>query len=388
MQEYSYFMIKELGKFFIENSFEATHILVVQHDSWIVNPNSWTDEFLNYDYIGAPFACHPNLPQGNGGFSLRSIELCKFLSTNENIVKTEGEDSNICFDYRDLLISNGFKFASKELASLFSVEGRPINNQFGHHCSDKIIKGVDRNGTRVVYINQNKVFPENGYAYTLPTNDEIINYEKYGITTEGENINNMYSDLSKQENKFIEKHNTFEKLYDYFCKIKSDMHEHLPTLKKFIEDEKVESVIELGFRTMYSAVGILAGKPKTMTSYDMMDHWQGVHYPKILEKLIPSETQWNFVQANDLFIELPEVDFIFIDTLHTYAQLSKELNLHSKKAKRFIGFHDTVSFRHRGEDGSPKGLIDAIRDFMKENNEWEIYLDHRNCNGLMIIKRK
>ena len=34
---------------------ESDFALVVQDDGHIVNPNNWSDEFLAYDYIGAPW---------------------------------------------------------------------------------------------------------------------------------------------------------------------------------------------------------------------------------------------------------------------------------------------------------------------------------------------
>jgi hypothetical protein len=390
MKEYSRFMMKDLGRFFLENDyrrFDATHVLIVQHDSWIVNVNSWTDEFLEYDYIGAPFACHPELKQGNGGFSLRSIDLLETLATDPKIEKVDGEDINICVDYRDYLESKGFKFAPEELAAKFSVEGRPITNQFGHHTSDNIKKGIDKLN-RIVYINKNKIFPEKGFAYTLPENGDFIDYANYGIKLDkGERM--KYPEIGVQENEFLEKYDTIDKAYEHFCKTKTDINEHLPLLKSIVEQKDVETVIELGLRTAHSCVGMLAGRPKTMTSYDISDHWRGIYYHKMVEKIIPPETEWKFIQANDLYIEIPECDFLFIDTLHTKNQLSKELALHSSKAKKYIGFHDTVSFGHRGEDGSAGGLMDAIGEFLKrELDIWEIIEDRKNNNGLMILKRK
>ena len=48
ISEYNNFMLK-IGEY-IESDFA----LVVQDDGHIVNPNNWSDEFLAYDYIGAP----------------------------------------------------------------------------------------------------------------------------------------------------------------------------------------------------------------------------------------------------------------------------------------------------------------------------------------------
>ena len=46
---YSNFILKDLLPYI-----NTTHLIIVQSDAMIVNADSWSDEFLNYDYIGAP----------------------------------------------------------------------------------------------------------------------------------------------------------------------------------------------------------------------------------------------------------------------------------------------------------------------------------------------
>ena len=58
ISEYNNFMLK-IGEY-IESDFA----LVVQDDGHIVNPNNWSDEFLAYDYIGAPW---PSSESGTRG---------------------------------------------------------------------------------------------------------------------------------------------------------------------------------------------------------------------------------------------------------------------------------------------------------------------------------
>ena len=67
--------IKAYSKFIVEESsnyFKTEHALIIQHDGFVLNAGAWTDDFLKYDYIGAPW---PNRRVGNGGFSLRSKKL-------------------------------------------------------------------------------------------------------------------------------------------------------------------------------------------------------------------------------------------------------------------------------------------------------------------------
>ena len=71
--EYSHFMVKSLGPYF-----SGSHVLIMQWDSFIVDPQAWDAAFLDYDYIGAPWP-HRSQPVGNGGFSLRSRRLIDAL---------------------------------------------------------------------------------------------------------------------------------------------------------------------------------------------------------------------------------------------------------------------------------------------------------------------
>jgi hypothetical protein len=118
LQWYNQFMVSGVVKFLTHD-----YVLVVQHDGMIVNPSAWSDEFFNYDYIGAPWPV--NRPQpcrvGNGGFSLRSRRLQQELAKMPFPCK-ENEDAFICDRYRRWLEDRGMRFAPPELAAQFSVE--------------------------------------------------------------------------------------------------------------------------------------------------------------------------------------------------------------------------------------------------------------------------
>jgi hypothetical protein len=136
IREYSDFMINGLTDYFT-----TSHVLVIQWDGYITNAAAWNDEFLNYDYLGAPW--HPSLvpmtiPRnhtvGNGGFSLRSKKLCDVLKNNENIVDHYAEDVLICQVNRPYLETQGIKFPSAEVASKFAWETiPPTGATFGVH---------------------------------------------------------------------------------------------------------------------------------------------------------------------------------------------------------------------------------------------------------------
>jgi hypothetical protein len=50
IEAYSHFIVKELDAYV-----ETEYVLVIQYDGFILNPEAWTDEFLKYDYVGAPW---------------------------------------------------------------------------------------------------------------------------------------------------------------------------------------------------------------------------------------------------------------------------------------------------------------------------------------------
>ncbi len=148
LEEFNKTMIEDLHK-----HFETTHCLFVQADSFVVNYKLWKDEFLKYDYIGAPWSdelvINENLvlnvkknPVGNGGFSLRSRKL---LRTTAKIdydslkFPLKSEDVVICHYLYDKMIEEGIKFAPPKLAAQFSIEnvnnlyGQNLNSVFGFH---------------------------------------------------------------------------------------------------------------------------------------------------------------------------------------------------------------------------------------------------------------
>jgi len=112
----------------VPNLVWTSHYLTVQWDGWVVNPEMWSDDFLKYDYIGAPWYWWP--PQkrvGNGGFSLRSQRMTKYVADNMEALPYEyPEDQTLCHKYRPLLEAEGFVWAPEEVAQRFSFEhGRP-----------------------------------------------------------------------------------------------------------------------------------------------------------------------------------------------------------------------------------------------------------------------
>lgn len=111
----------------------GTHVLVIQWDSFIIHPELWMNDFLQYDYIGAIWPHHPDTPVGNGGFSLRSVKLLQTLESTR-ITKRHPEDFCICVDNKTTLENEfGIRFAPTEIAEQFAVERSEWHPAFGFH---------------------------------------------------------------------------------------------------------------------------------------------------------------------------------------------------------------------------------------------------------------
>lgn len=127
--EYSRFMLFELYKW-VQTDFA----LVVQHDGYVIRPEKWSNSFLGYDYIGAPWPPNTHFTNknnevrvGNGGFSLRSKKLLSSfpklgLQFTDNGTGFFHEDGQICNYHREVLENDGIKFAPVEVAAMFSKE--------------------------------------------------------------------------------------------------------------------------------------------------------------------------------------------------------------------------------------------------------------------------
>jgi hypothetical protein len=113
---------------------KTSHYLVIQWDGWVLDGSLWNNQWLDYDYIGAPWEWHKDgLNVGNGGFSLRSRALGRFVGETRSYVPKHPEDDTLCREYRRDLESKGFTWASEATAARFSFERAPATKTFGFH---------------------------------------------------------------------------------------------------------------------------------------------------------------------------------------------------------------------------------------------------------------
>jgi hypothetical protein len=132
--------ISEWGKFVVFELFKfinTNFIILIHADGFIVNSNKWTNNFLNYDYIGSPWPLskHPiafrdvngNICRVGNSVSLRSKKILELptklnLKWENFILNFPNEDGYLCAQHKVLLESKGIKFAPIGVAIHFGRE--------------------------------------------------------------------------------------------------------------------------------------------------------------------------------------------------------------------------------------------------------------------------
>ena len=187
--------------------------------------------------------------------------------------------------------------------------------------------------------------------------------------------------------------------YKHFSETPSDINEHLVTLKKYTEE--CDTIVEMGVRSIVSTWAFLAGNPKKLISLDLYNPAKfGGNLQEVYDEVSSTGIDFSFVEHDSLTYEMEPCDLLFIDTWHDYLQLKKELTRHHTKVKKYIIFHDTVSFEfqneysaeemgmlNKNETNLPKGLWPAIEEFLYHNKNWVIWEKKPNNNGLTVLKR-
>lgn len=117
-------------------------------------------------------------------------------------------------------------------------------------------------------------------------------------------------------------------IYNHHCQVAHNINEHMPTLKMLAQD--CSSVVEIGVFNVFTTWALLQGlseSPSEDRSYIGIDI---INPPferlKLAENLANTiGIHFQFWHANDLTVDLENVDLLFIDSLHTYCHLSTEL---------------------------------------------------------------
>jgi predicted O-methyltransferase YrrM len=161
-----------------------------------------------------------------------------------------------------------------------------------------------------------------------------------------------------------------------------DISEHLPILCMLVREFELKEVVELGTRTGNSSLTLLAAARSVGGRVLSMD----IQPCERAQERVASAglaDYWTFRQADDLGVpnsEIPDpIDLLFIDTWHTYNQLTAELKKYAPHLCRgsWIAIHDYVSF---------PGMTRAVRDWVAAQRQSVRFYPFANQNGLALIK--
>lgn len=110
------------------------YVILIHADGYIVHPELWNPDWLQYDYIGAPWPLPRDdysyrnedgeIERVGNSVSLRSKKLMELVATRpwKPYHGNTNEDGFICCHNRKWLESQGMKFAPLEVAIHFSKE--------------------------------------------------------------------------------------------------------------------------------------------------------------------------------------------------------------------------------------------------------------------------
>ncbi len=133
IDDFNYKAVYDMGDYI-----KTDYAMLVHYDGYVVNPDQWCDEFLDYDYIGSPWPLPPegntttyrdiygNICRVGNSVGIRSKRLMDFPK-QENLPWTmmDGryhEDVYICCQIHHLLEAAGMRIAPLEVARYFAHE--------------------------------------------------------------------------------------------------------------------------------------------------------------------------------------------------------------------------------------------------------------------------
>jgi len=175
--------------------------------------------------------------------------------------------------------------------------------------------------------------------------------------------------ITDVQNLFLEKYKTVygETYIKYLYKIKELLNE-------------CESYRELGTNQGASAFIAATTNIKILDLVDISFKGMDTN-KKILDSfIILNNKKINYYEISSLDAEINyNTDFLFIDSLHEADHLSKEIEKYHNLTSKYIMFHDTTLYSE---------LSTVVKNFIDNNNQWEILEIEDSFAGHTIIKRK
>jgi hypothetical protein len=183
--------------------------------------------------------------------------------------------------------------------------------------------------------------------------------------------------------------------YRAHCAGVTAMAAHLPRLRGLATG--CEMAVEFGVKHGGSSSALLLGA-KWVRSYDIVETPRA----RLLETIAP---HWEYVIGDSRTAEVLETDLLLVDSLHTYGQCRAELERHADAVRRWLIFHDTLTFGSIGADGetgrqlwtyeshvsvppAALGIRPAIDELMIRDPSWRVAASYTDSHGLLVLERR
>jgi hypothetical protein len=181
-----------------------------------------------------------------------------------------------------------------------------------------------------------------------------------------------------------------EKAFEAVCQCPSDINEHLPLLAQL--SSRCKHVTEITSCSGNSTISLLYGdprhgRPRQVITYDLNSSQRKGELFLLADE---AGVGYEFMQSPPVLQQqISSTDLLFIDSFHTYKQLSAELRLHAEQVSTFIVLHDTTTFGQKGEKGQ-RGLWPAVEEFLNSQGpqeQWNILARYSHNHGLTVLGR-
>lgn len=183
----------------------------------------------------------------------------------------------------------------------------------------------------------------------------------------------------KTNKESLDEMETIDEVFEVVKEIPRDLEQHMDFLKDI--SSKCSHVTEISKRKE-SLIALAAGKPKKIVSHNIEIHSM---LERVEELATDTEMERSFLRSTDVD-SIEKTDLLFIDTVHTYPMMMDELRKFAPSVKRFIVARGTQTNGEIGEDGG-RGILHALRLFMKENPKWSVIEHHEHQYGMTVLGR-
>ncbi len=186
-----------------------------------------------------------------------------------------------------------------------------------------------------------------------------------------------------------------EAIYLRHCATAIAIAAHLRRLRELAED--LDVAVEFGVKRGASSSALLIGA-KRVISYDTVATVEARELKRVVGE------RWDYRIGDSREADFEQADLLFVDSLHTYAQVRDELK-HAHKIKRYLIFHDVSTFGEVGAAGESgrqswtyqlgrgsvpdehRGIRPAIDELMIYDQSWRIIERRTDSHGLLVLQR-